>query len=98
VVHVLVNCPKLRELGEQLRGKIEAFSDVAGMIGGRSHDSQTKPEDGPINRNVLNAVLDFAGESKRSMSRAPKRPQNRAGDRGFNTGPHELKLRLHVIQ
>ena len=36
VVHILVDCPKLKELRKQLWGKIkEAFNDVAGIVGGR---------------------------------------------------------------
>ena len=67
------------------------FNDVVGMIGGRSRDNQNKTRAGPINKSVLNAVLDFAEESKRFTLRAPERPQNRAGGRGFNAGLHEAK-------
>jgi ribonuclease HI len=75
VVHVLVDCPKLREIRQQLREKIgEAFNSIAEMLGG-------KPQGGAkgwtINNSVVDAVLDFAEASKRFTSRAPERPLNR---------------------
>ena len=88
VVHVLVDCPKLKEPRKQLRGKIkEAFNDVAGMVGGRPRSNQNKAKRGSINRSVINAVLDFAEESKRFVSRAPERPQVRGREQRVQRRP-----------
>ncbi len=74
MVHVLVDCPKLRETRQQLRNKIgNAFNSIAGMLGGRPYDNQGKAKGWTINNSVLDAVLDFAEESKRFTSRAPQR-------------------------
>jgi hypothetical protein len=43
VVHVLVDCPKLWEIRQQLRNKIgDAFNSIAGMLRGRPYDKQGK--------------------------------------------------------
>jgi ribonuclease HI len=61
VVHVLVDCPKLKELRQQLRKKIgDNFRDITSMLGGKGKE-------------VLNAVLDFAEASGRFYSRVPVR-------------------------
>jgi ribonuclease HI len=61
VSHVLVDCPKLRELRQQLREKIgEKFNNISSMLGGAGKE-------------VLNAVLDFAEASGRFRSRVPVR-------------------------
>ena len=57
VVHVLVDCPQLRELRQQLREKIgDNFKNISLMLGGKQ-------------KSVLNAVLDFAEASGRFRSR-----------------------------
>ena len=81
VVHVMVDCPKLRDLRQQLRSRIvDAFNNIAVMLGGRPHGNQGKTKGWAINRDTLNAVLDFAEASQRFRSRAPGGPQSR--DRG----------------
>jgi hypothetical protein len=61
VTHVLVDCPKLRELRQQLRKKVgEKFNNISSMLGGAGKE-------------VLNAVLDFAEASGRFRSRVPVR-------------------------
>ena len=61
VLHVLVDCPKLKELRQQLRKKIgDNFRDITSMLGGKGKE-------------VLNAVLDFAEASGRFYSRVPVR-------------------------
>jgi hypothetical protein len=70
VVHVLVDCPKLRELRQQLRGKIgDAFNNISIMLGGKP---QGKTNGCAINRDILNAVLEFAEASQRFRTRAPE--------------------------
>jgi ribonuclease HI len=72
VVHVLVDCPRLREARQQLRTTVgDAFNSIATMLGGRPHNEQGKASNGGINRDVLNAVLEFAEASQRFKSRAP---------------------------
>ena len=61
VVHVLVDCPQLRELRQKLREKIgNSFNNISSMLGGEGKE-------------VLNAVLDFAEASGRFYSRVPVR-------------------------
>jgi ribonuclease HI len=61
VVHVLIDCPRLRELRQKLREKIEnSFNNISSMLGGEGKE-------------VLNAVLDFAEASRRFYSRVPVR-------------------------
>jgi hypothetical protein len=58
VVHVLVDCPELREIRQQLRDKIgDAFNDIAGMLGGKPQGNREREKGGIINSSVLNAVL-----------------------------------------
>lgn len=91
-VHFLVDCPKLRELRQQLPSNIgDAFNNIAEMLGGKPRDNRGKGKGWSLNRSVLNAVLDFAEASKRFTSRAPARPQKRTRDRGNITGLNEAK-------
>jgi hypothetical protein len=61
VVHVLVDCPKLRDLRQKLRDKIgNNFNSISSMLGGKSKE-------------VVDAVLDFAEASGRFRSRVPVR-------------------------
>jgi hypothetical protein len=72
VVHVVVDCPRLREVRRQLRGKVgDAFNSIAIMLGGRPRNEQGKPHKVGINREVLNAVIEFAEASQRFKSRVP---------------------------
>jgi ribonuclease HI len=64
VVHVLVDCPRLREPRQKLRDKIgNSFNNISSMLGGEGKE-------------VLNAVIDFAEASRRFYSRVPVRPRS----------------------
>lgn len=77
VVHVLVDCPRLRDLRQQLRRKIgTAFSSISSMLGGYQ-GKEGKVQDAEQDSSTLGAVLDFAEASQRFRSHAPRRPQNR---------------------
>ncbi len=70
VVHVLVDCPKLRDLRQQLRTKIgDAFHTISTMLGGQTNQDQGKPKRRALNREVLDAVFDFAEASGRFQAR-----------------------------
>lgn len=71
VTHVLVDCPKLRELRRELRMKVgDAFSNVSSLLGGSKEGERGKPD--TVSRaKTVNAVLDFAEASQRFQSRAP---------------------------
>jgi ribonuclease HI len=72
VVHILVDCPKLCDVRQQLREKIgDAFNNIADMLGGKSENMQGKATKWSFDRSVLNAVIDFANASKRFQSRSP---------------------------
>jgi ribonuclease HI len=76
VVHILVDCPSLGVLRQQLRGKIgDAFNNVSSMLGGKLNNRQGKAQQWSINREVLDAVLEFADASKRFQSRVQGPPQ-----------------------
>jgi hypothetical protein len=78
VVHVLVDCPRLKSLRQQLRRKIgEAFNDISAMLGGKAELGKDKGKGGTVH-NILNAVLDFAEESQRFRSRVPLRARQKA--------------------
>jgi ribonuclease HI len=73
IVHVFVDCPKLRELRTQLRQKIgNRFNSLSTMLGGKPHENGTvrAVKDWTISRAALDAVLDFAEQSGRFCSRA----------------------------
>lgn len=75
VVHVLVDCPKLRDLRRQLRGKIgESFNNISAMLGSKD-------------RETINAVLDFAEASKRFSSRVPVRARPSESSQGTSQAP-----------
>ena len=70
VVHVIVHCPRLYELRQQLRIKVgDAYNNIANMLGGRLLDKQGKPITGPVNKEVVKAVIEFADASQRFRSR-----------------------------
>ena len=63
---ILVNCPLLREQRKQLRKKIgDSFSSMTRMLGGWERNGQGKITQWPIDRTVLNAVIEFAEVSQR---------------------------------
>jgi ribonuclease HI len=72
VVHVLVECPRLREARRQMRNKVgDALNSIATMLGGRPRNGQGRVDNCGIKREVLNAVLEFAEASQRFKSRVP---------------------------
>lgn len=85
VVHVLVDCPKLKEIRQQLRSKIgEAFNSTAEMLGGKP---QGRVKGWTSKNSVLDAVLDFAEASRRFTSRAPGRPHHKGRRQGDHHRP-----------
>ena len=66
VIHVLLDCPSLRDLRRELRGKVgDAFNSMTTLLGGSG-------ERGTASRaKTVEAVLDFAEASQRFRSRAP---------------------------
>ncbi|CEJ61889.1 hypothetical protein PMG11_10405 [Penicillium brasilianum] len=71
VAHVLMECPKLRELRVELKRKVGgALSSVSSLLGGSNEGEKGKP--GIVSRaKTVQAVLDFAEMSWRFCSRAP---------------------------
>ncbi|KAI3028789.1 hypothetical protein CBS147347_3630 [Aspergillus niger] len=83
VVHVLVDCPRLNALRQELRRKIGGvFNNVSDMLGGAGQGKEGKLEDATQNGSVLGAVLDFAEASQRFRSRASRGRQNRTPGNG----------------
>ena len=75
VVHVLVDCPLLRELRQALRRKVgDAFGSIATLLGGRNGQGQVN--NGRNDRDVVKAVLEFADASKRFKSRTSAVPSS----------------------
>jgi hypothetical protein len=72
VAHVLIDCPKLKDLRQNLRRKIgTAFNNMSSMLGGGSQGKKGRQDD-MQDSSVLGAILDFAEASKRFQSRAPQ--------------------------
>jgi ribonuclease HI len=72
VTHVLVDCPRLRELRRKLRREVgDAFNSVPSLLGGSKQGERGKPDTVSRARTV-NAVLDFAEASQRFCGRAPR--------------------------
>jgi hypothetical protein len=70
VVHVLVDCPKLRTLRQELRRKVgDAFNSVSILLGG-SEDGKHGNQNTATRATTVEAVLDFAEASQRFQSRA----------------------------
>lgn len=68
IIHVLVDCPRLRGPRTQLRQKIkERFNSLSTMLGGRKPGSDGKMVN--ITVDELQAVLDFAEQSGRFRKR-----------------------------
>ncbi|CRL26884.1 unnamed protein product [Penicillium camemberti] len=81
VTHVLVDCPRLRELRRKLRREVgDAFNSVSSLLGGSTEGKKGKPD--TVSRaKTVNAVLDFAEASQRFRSRAPRgQPNNGSGN------------------
>jgi hypothetical protein len=72
VVHVFVDCPKLREARQKLRQRIGSrFNSVSLMLGGKPNDFRHETSGKwTISKKELNAVLDFAEETQRFINRA----------------------------
>ncbi|OKP10254.1 hypothetical protein PENSUB_4339 [Penicillium subrubescens] len=71
VAHVLMECPRLRELRVELRRKTgDTLSGVSSLLGGSNEGEKGKP-DIVSKTKTLRAVLDFAEASQRFRSRAP---------------------------
>ncbi|BAE66183.1 unnamed protein product [Aspergillus oryzae RIB40] len=78
VVHVLIDCPRLNRLRQELRRKIgRAFNNISDMLGGAEQGKEGRLQDAPQDSSVLGAVLDYAEASQRFRSRAPRGRQNR---------------------
>jgi ribonuclease HI len=76
VTHVLVDCPRLRELRRKLRREVgDAFNSVPSLLGGSKPGERGKPDTVSRARTV-NAVLDFAEASQRFCGRAPRGQPN----------------------
>jgi hypothetical protein len=87
VVHVLVDCSRLKSLRQLLRGKIgQAFNNVSAMLGGEGQARQGQGKGGNVHY-VLNAVLDFAEASQRSLSRALLRARPKVPRQGGHHRP-----------
>ncbi|CDM38421.1 Probable transposable element [Penicillium roqueforti FM164] len=69
VSHVLMECPKLRGLRAELRGKVgDALNSVSSLLGGSNEGEKGKPD--TVSRaKTVQAVLDFAEASQRFRSR-----------------------------
>jgi hypothetical protein len=68
-----VDCPKLLGLRQQLRRKMaDAYNNISTMLGGRPYGNQGKARECPNNRDILNAVLDFAEASQKLLERQPQ--------------------------
>jgi hypothetical protein len=71
VAHVLIECPRLRELRVKLRQKTrDTLSGVSSLLGGPNEGEKGKPD--IVSRaKMVEAVLDFAEASQQFRSRAP---------------------------
>ena len=66
VMHVWVSCPKLRTPRHQLQKKVgDALDSISLMLGGTPHNEQGNVTGRSINREVVDAVLDFTDASQR---------------------------------
>ena len=77
VIHVLVDCPRLKEPRQELRKKVrDAFNNISCMLGGRGQEGKEGRLSSSAQKSTIGAVLDFAEASQRFHSRAPRGPQN----------------------
>ncbi|GAA3296697.1 hypothetical protein GCM10020218_080510 [Dactylosporangium vinaceum] len=71
VAHVLMECPRLRELRVELKRKVgDTLNSVSSLLGGSKEGEKGKPDTVSRTKSVQ-AVLDFAEASQRFCSRAP---------------------------
>lgn len=71
LTHVLWDCPNLRDLRRELRGRVgDAFGSVSCLLGGSPEGGRGKP-DNASRAKTVEAVLDFAEASQRFRSRVP---------------------------
>ena len=71
VVHILVDCPKLKGLHQTLQRKIRtAFNNITDILGGGSQGKQGKQDD-MQDSSVLGTILDFTEASQRFQSHTP---------------------------
>ncbi|KAI3093180.1 hypothetical protein CBS147333_10127 [Penicillium roqueforti] len=71
VHHVLLDCPRLRELRRELRIKVgDAFNSISTLLGGPGEEGRGNIDSASRTKTV-EAVLDFAEASQRFQSRAP---------------------------
>jgi hypothetical protein len=70
-VHVLIDCPRLRQPRQKLREKIgDHFNNLSLMLGGKPRNEGTSTEGKwSITRKELDAVLDFAEDSQKFKCR-----------------------------
>ncbi|KAJ6016598.1 hypothetical protein N7540_011189 [Penicillium herquei] len=69
VTHVLLDCPELRDLRRELRGKVGgAFNSISTLLGGPGGRGRGE-NNGASRAKTMNAVLDFAEASRRFLSR-----------------------------
>ncbi|CAG8891920.1 unnamed protein product [Penicillium nalgiovense] len=90
VSHVLLECPKLRDLRIELRRNVgDALNSVSSLLGGSNEGVRGKPD--TVSRaKTVQAVLDFAEASQRFRSRAPQGQPNS----GSGNGPGQAVTRL----
>jgi hypothetical protein len=87
VVHVLVDCPRLINLRQQLQRKIgEAFNETSAMLGGKGLARPGQGKGGNVHY-ILNAVLDFAEARQRFRSREPLRARPNVPRQGDHHRP-----------
>ncbi|KAJ5135377.1 reverse transcriptase [Penicillium bovifimosum] len=71
LIHVLLDCPALRDLRRELRVKVgDAFNSMPTLLGGSGERGRGRP-DNASRAKTVEAVLDFAEASQRFRSRAP---------------------------
>lgn len=88
VVHVLIDCPKLRALRQNLRKDIgEAINDVTVMLGGRGRLGKAEASGESTQKSTLRAVLAFAEASGRFRSRGTRGPPGRESRHGGHGRP-----------
>ncbi|KAI2736044.1 hypothetical protein DTO013E5_9199 [Penicillium roqueforti] len=82
VSHVLLECPKLRELRIELRRSVgDALNSVSSLLGG-STEGERGNLDTVSRAKTIQAVLDFAEASQRFRSRAPQGQPNSGSGNG----------------
>lgn len=83
MVHVLIDCPQLKGLRQDMRQKIgRAFNNISEMLGGAGQGKKGRLEDAPPNSSILGAVLNFAEASQRFRNRASRGRQNTTSGTG----------------